>query len=250
MSNPYQKFSEWAYEYGNLLTVNIFARDALILSCPKQIRELFSHPASSGKYPIETFHILAGGPYGITSAEGSMWSEQRRFCVRSLKQFGFGSKTSLEPHIVSEADEVVQWIKSESRKNEDGTVSLIDVLKNSTSNTLWKIVTGERIHLENPTVYKITGEFIRAMNYSVKSGFTMFPWIKHFAPVLSGYTDLMTCSKKLHRFIKDQFNEHQKTTTPGTEPRDMIDAYIEQMKLAENDATSSFHGKLGGKLVI
>lgn len=138
--------------FDSSLTFECFSR-ALVISDVKLMKEVFSHPASTGKYKTDTFLVPTRGPYGVINTEGELWYEQRQFLIRTLVKHGFGSKTALEPIIVSEAHEVVEWIKNEMAKVE--VVSLVEIFRIATNNTLLTLVTGERVGLENTKVSKL-----------------------------------------------------------------------------------------------
>ena len=54
---------------------------------------------------------------GIIHSRGLHWAAQRRFALKTLKDFGFGKK-SLETAINEEIDEVIQYFQSHQVINE------------------------------------------------------------------------------------------------------------------------------------
>ena len=56
---------------------------------------------------LKEFKYDGGIPRGIIHTEGSHWTIQRRFSLKTLKDFGFG-KQSLEVAINTEIDEVIK----------------------------------------------------------------------------------------------------------------------------------------------
>ncbi len=47
---------------------------------------------------------------GIIFADGQLWSEQRRFALKNLRDFGFG-KGSMEALIKDEVHDLVEYLK-------------------------------------------------------------------------------------------------------------------------------------------
>jgi hypothetical protein len=68
---------------------------------------------------------------------GEPWRRQRRFCLRNLKDFGFG-KSSIEDLILDEFKELVSQLRSDNvPKNQTTVVSLDQSLNAATSNVIW-----------------------------------------------------------------------------------------------------------------
>jgi hypothetical protein len=60
---------------------------------------------------MENFPRPVFDPFpGLSFNEGESWSEQRRFALRTLRDFGFG-KTSMEVGVVEEAAELVEYFR-------------------------------------------------------------------------------------------------------------------------------------------
>lgn len=152
LKDPHKRLSEWVPKYGNLFTISLGpSTKALIISDPKLMKEIFSLSASTGKFQTETFSLPSRGQYGLVTTEGKVWSEQRQFSIKCLKEFGFGNKKTLEPVIISEAQEVMTWIDKEMEKNGE-VEGILKIFKIATNNTLWTMFCGERVNLLNQQV--------------------------------------------------------------------------------------------------
>ncbi|CAL8123353.1 unnamed protein product [Orchesella dallaii] len=240
VKNPHLKLSKWAKKYGALYTIRLGFRNALVTSDAKSMKDLFGHPASTKKFQMDTFLLLSKGRYGIFTAEGEAWAEQRQFFIRSLVDFGFGSgKTSLEPLILDEAQYVIEWIEAESKNS--SSVCLNEILRIATSNVLWTLVNGKRNNLTDNNISLLTQNVIDGVQQSIKNGFGFFPWIKYIAPELSGYNSYYKACNDLYAFITERFEEHKSQFTPDA-PKDIIDAYIQELLNKANDPSSSFYG--------
>ena len=73
-------------------------------------QELFGREEFSGR-KVSNFlkenKFLKTGPRGIINTEGDQWITQRRFSLKTLKDFGFGRK-SLEGPISTEIDLIIE----------------------------------------------------------------------------------------------------------------------------------------------
>ena len=73
-------------------------------------KELFSKEEFSGRKVnafLKEFKFDGDIPRGIIHTQGSHWNIQRRFSLKTLKDFGFG-KQSMELAINAEIDEVIR----------------------------------------------------------------------------------------------------------------------------------------------
>ena len=74
------------------------------------MKELFAREDFSGR-PVSKFleenRFFGKLPQGILNTEGHQWITQRRFALKTLKDFGFGKK-SLEATVNIEIDEIIR----------------------------------------------------------------------------------------------------------------------------------------------
>ena len=132
-------------------------------------------------------HIKCKG-LGVALSEGQYWKEQRRFALRHLRDFGFG-KTSMEEFILVEAKKLAEML----RKEQNPTF-LNHNLQISVVNTLWSIVVGEKLELDDPKLEGIVRHIVTFMSEAMpQSPFTQCLPNKNMArlPILrefAGYT--------------------------------------------------------------
>lgn len=87
---------------------------------------------------------------GLINSDGEEWMEQRRFTLRTLRDFGFGKKC-MEAMIMDEVTEVIDRLKKHSGK----PVSVNRMFSLAILNSLWTILTSERYEHDDPTLNKI-----------------------------------------------------------------------------------------------
>ena len=85
-------------------------------------------------------------PAGIILNAGEGWSVQRRFALRTLRDFGFGRK-SLEGSMNVEIDEMIEMYvgKAADKDNGGGNILISTDFNFPIINILWQIVAGRRI---------------------------------------------------------------------------------------------------------
>jgi hypothetical protein len=71
------------------------------------------------------------------------WTEQRRFTLRTLREFGFG-KSGMEEMINNEVFEFIPYIISVANENKNGTIKVQNLFNVSILNALWQIIAGSR----------------------------------------------------------------------------------------------------------
>ncbi len=243
VQDPHLKLSKWAQKYGSLFTIYFGPKAALILSSPKVMKEILGTAQSTGKFKTDTLLLISQGQNGIVNSEGESWLEQRQFCMRALRQFGFGNSRSMEPLILAEVEQVCKWV--EQRKE---PVVLGQVLKKATANALWTVVSGERMSFEDSKVSELLDEFSKALQTTMKTGLGFLPMLKYVAPEMSGYHAFDKACKDIHGFIEDKFEEHLKDHVEG-QRKDVMDCYIEHWKGIQDEEASqkasSFKGDQG-----
>ena len=78
--------------------------------------------------------------HGVVSSSGNLWTEQRRFALRQLRDLGMG-KNSIESHILREIEAVTNGFKTAAATKESVDLNL--TLNIATINIIWAIVAGE-----------------------------------------------------------------------------------------------------------
>lgn len=69
----------------------------------------------------------------------------------------------------------------------------------------------------------------RAKAFDIAGGIlSIFPWIRHLAPKISGYELLVTLNRELRSFLMETINEHKKNYIKGREI-DLIDMFLAEM---------------------
>jgi len=92
---------------------------------------------------------------GLIRSEGESWEQLRRFTLRQLRDFGFG-KNSMELLIMEEVKEILNWMKSMEGKPIGGIKEKMSL---AVVNSLWTIISGERLKHDDPALLALTSGF-------------------------------------------------------------------------------------------
>ena len=187
---------------------------------------------------------------GIIFSSGSFWKRQRRFVYSHLQNFGFG-KSSFEDKIMREVNAYISVLNDTAGKPHD--ISIITQV--SVANVVFSIVCGKRSEYDDPeflTIMKNTDESAkRLLRLSVVMN--CFPFLFYLPgdPLrVKSYPENITFFRK---FVANLYNAHMETYD-SEKTRDIMDAYIHEMKKAEiskeaSDFTYEQLSKVVGDLV-
>ena len=188
---------------------------------------------------------------GIIFSRGQTWAEQRRFTLRVLRDFGFG-KSAMEDTVLDEVDKLCDELSNHIGKEIDiGLKMNISVL-----NSLWAILTGEKLPLNDPKLQNIVERF---NDFFAKSSdpsaalASFFPYppmirwkiMKPFRRALNFDEEaLLDSMNGVSQMAKDQIESHK---VDGNEDdiNDFIDAYLAEMRRQDNNRNSSFYRDRG-----
>ena len=190
-----------------------------------------------------------GRPPGVIFTSGPYWKELRRFMLRNLKDFGFG-KSSMEQLFHDEVSKLCQTLN----KKTDQTLDLAGMFNVAIVNSLWSLITSEKLDHDDPALLKIVAQ----INHVVRNANPISP-IAAALPdprmskwpllsKLSGYYLLEGTFGSLLGLIEPYLKEHKKTLDPEN-IRDFLDLMLaEQQK--STDPQSCFHGELGTATIL
>jgi len=214
------------------------------------VRHLFNLPEMQLRDNTEGFKFLireerdvvhnADIP-GVLISNGATWSEQRRFTLRALRDFGFG-KASMEEMIHEEVLMFLEVIKkAEGEPFDFGNKFNLPIL-----NALWRVTVGTRFDYDDPKlisiVERLTAFFQRIGNPAVIL-IIAFPWITKIFPKFLDRDQDIVINKDIIALMTKCINEHEETIDQN-EPRDLIDKVL--IEIGETTSPdSSFYGNVG-----
>lgn len=173
---------------------------------------------------------------GVTCTDGELWSAQRSFVVRHLRNLGFG-KSPMEIMIKDEVSVILDVIKESQPDLRIGRLLAPSVL-----NVLWSLITGSRISRSNPRLYNLLDLFNKRSKAFDMSGGTLsqHPWLRFVAPEMTGFNLLNNINKELSDFFMEIIMDHHKTWRENCDD-DLIYSFISEMR--SKDESSYFTSK-------
>jgi cytochrome P450 len=143
---------------------------------------------------------------------------QRRFALKTLKDFGLGRK-SIEESIHVEIAEMMDTFV-----NTKGDVELGSDFNVPIINILWQIVAGARFNLDNPRDASIMENVRDSVDQGLKT-FLIPHFLAKMFPKLSGLKRMKEGEKEMMGFLGEIIKEHEQNLDRDN-PKDFIDAYL------------------------
>lgn len=178
-------------------------------------------------YKVRTW----GERFGLLLTDSDFWKEQRRFCLRHLREFGFGRRSMsglIEEETTNMVENLKNMIKSSGKNSIDCNMEKlfgIHVL-----NTLWTMLAGVRYNTNDKELRRLQSLLSELFEkaHMVGALFNHFPFLRFIAPEYSGYNVYVRAHMPLWEFLSKEIKHHKETFNPA-ELRDFIDVYLEML---------------------
>ncbi|CAG0891411.1 unnamed protein product [Darwinula stevensoni] len=186
---------------------------------------------------IQKFQRWRKMPPGIVTGNGSLWQDNRRFTMRTLRDFGFG-KTTLDGIISNEALALCDVFKKKAKDPFDLDYSVnVAVL-----NVIWKMTADEQYPHEDVRM----ANFMQLLTLNLEDARTLgpiqfVPILKYlYIPAFQAYRRVKNRIEGIIAGFKGKVDEHKNNFDPDN-IRDYIDAYLQEMKAQQSRGEVNKH---------
>lgn len=235
--NPPVQFSKWVAKYGEVYTIYFGRQQAVVISDPLLMKQVFARPETTGNYPTILFKIifLRGG---VASSSGHIWQEQRAFLVKCLRKLE--SSSSLETFVNHEVAELANWFDEKIR--DEVEIFLPERLKAFTSNVMWAFLTGSR---EETGISHVMENSVQSLNRTTSTGLAFFNVIGKIAPEWSEMKDYRKWSDQMKEFCQKAVEQEKlDKNVSGNQTDSILQSYLERVKNTTSEL-STFYGESG-----
>ncbi|XP_072519864.1 cytochrome P450 2D9-like [Salminus brasiliensis] len=234
ITNPLKDFERFAERYGNVYSLYIGGRPAVVLTGLKAVKEALVNKAAdfSGRPRDMLFNHITEGKGIVFLDYGPLWKEHRRFSLMTLRNFGLG-KQSMEDRILGEIEHLVARLE----KSIGGFMNPDTLFHEAASNIIYLVLFGIRYEYGDETLKQYVTSFVESTK--IANG----PWgmIYDTLPILRGlplpFRKALQHFETVKNINENMVNKHKPTRVPG-EPKNFVDCYLDEMDKKGNDETS------------
>ncbi|CAG0902407.1 unnamed protein product [Cyprideis torosa] len=231
-SKSHESYFELSKKYGPIFSLSLTQGvDAIVVTDADLINEMFSSDTFLPRPHNKMFQFFGdGGEHGFASATGKVWYDNRRFALRTLKDFGFG-KTSLQDIIKVDVRQLTQRIRD--RLNEPLTLG--DELHVAIVNTIWHMIAEKSYNHEDRKLLDFFHFLHKSQKAFQKLGLLFFQsWLLDYLPDnWTAWADVMEF-KKHWWIIRDEIKLHRESLMPDFN-RDYIDCFLRNQQKEPNN---------------
>ncbi|CAG0919875.1 unnamed protein product [Notodromas monacha] len=226
----------WAKKYGKVFSFKFGQYDVVIVCDYKIAKDINTWETLTSRPQYLFYHFfMKYQNLGIIFSNGELWKQNRRFTLKTLRDYGFGKK-KMEGTIYEEFNILLEDIFKEGIPMGDGkVVEFKDAMTLATENIMNSFTTGKRYEKDDEEFHKLTNILkTRIVDLSFIKLMSIFPTIYHRIPdfwLKERYNERDYFYSQMKKVIQ----EHRKTLDPA-EPRDFIDcSLIEQDRLLNSN---------------
>ncbi|KAM9228729.1 cytochrome P450 2D17-like [Dugong dugon] len=236
---PYS-FGQLRRRFGDVFSLQLAWRPVVVVNGLAAVHEalVLRGEDTADRPPMPIYKHLGFGPraQGLVLARyGPAWREQRRFSVSTLRNFGLGKK-SLEQWVTEEAACLCTAFADQAGY----PFSPKALLNKAVSNVIASLTHGRRFEYDDPTILKLLVEVEASLMQ--ESGFLLE--ILNMIPVLLRIPGLArkVFSEQMNfmDLVDKLVTEHRETRDPAQPPRDVTDAFLDEVEKAKGNPESSF----------
>ncbi|KAF7284636.1 hypothetical protein GWI33_021825 [Rhynchophorus ferrugineus] len=237
----YEGTAEMSKQFGPVLGLKVGRNPIVIVYGPEAYKEFSTSIVLIGR-PDDFYYKLRtwGRRLGIILTDEEFWQEQKRFLLKHLRQFGFGTKNMshlVETEISCLIDSIDKAIMSEGYTIYD----MERFFSVSILNTLWKMMSGKRYSNDDKNMkelQQILSDLFKTV-HMVGAPFSYYPILKYIAPGISGYKCFINTHINIWKFLRNEIDYHKKHLDTAQEPTNLIDAYLHVLKVADDGSSYS-----------
>nr|QAU20957.1 cytochrome P450 [Locusta migratoria] len=233
LGSQQQAFAYLVEKYGSpLVGLRLGGELTVIASSKSVIREVLTRPEFEGR-PKHYFVQLRSLNMrkGITMVDGPLWQEQRAFVMRHMRSLGFNGsimQTLLKEELCTLLDDI--------SASSGGPMQLKKLLAPSVLNVLLHFFTGCRFPRGDQQVQTLI-QLIEERSRAVDMGggkLSAMPWLRFIQPESTGYNAIIKFNEMATAYFMKLIEDHKATYIPGKK-RNIIDAFLHEMKKAEKE---------------
>lgn len=234
-------FDQLRQRFGNVFTLYLAWTPFVVLNGLDAVREalVYHSEDTADRPPMPIYEHLWFKQYSqgvILARYGREWREQRRFSLSALRNFGLGKK-SLEQWVTEEASSLCDAFADYTGR----PFSPRALLDKAVSNVISSLTFGRRFEYDDPRLLKLLDRLHAGLEEDqglLREVLNAIPVLLHI-PGLAG--KLFSAQKAFMTLIDELVREHRTSRDPTQPPRDLTDAFLDEVEKAKGNPKSSFN---------
>ncbi|XP_030762613.1 probable cytochrome P450 303a1 [Sitophilus oryzae] len=228
--------AEMSKNFGPVLGLKVGKDPIIIIYGPHIIKEFSTSDDFIGR-PIGLYYNLRtwGKRLGILLTDEEVWQEQKRFIVKHLRKFGYGSN-----NMTFILQEEIKYLSDSLEEAISNSGYIICDIRNFFNvgilNTLWKLISGKRYGYEDRYMVELQNILTKLFKTIHMTGapFSHFPFLKYISPEMSGYKCYIDAHISVWNFLRNELQCHKRILNLNTDPTNLMDTYLAQLNSIEN----------------
>ena len=236
------------YQKNGMMYFKQFGINTLWVGDFDTVKQIFNHADGNGRVTnnvkpfFKASRKLEGDQIpGVLFSSRETWQQQRRFALKTLRDFGFG-KQSMEEMIEEEINDFKAFLERKREKAFD----IAPLLNLPILNSLWKVTVGERFDYEDQKLLDICERLGRSfkVNFSAKMGMIYsYPWLLKLPKCLFDGSFIIDLFNDVIDLMQENVRMHHQTLDVN-DCRDYTDMALREIGTTA-DSKSSFYGQFG-----
>ncbi|XP_019479516.1 PREDICTED: cytochrome P450 2D14 isoform X2 [Hipposideros armiger] len=234
-------FPKLRSRFGDVFSLQLAWTPLVVINGLEAVREalVYRSEDTADRPPMPIYKHLGVGPHSegvILARYGKEWREQRRFSVSTLRNFGLGKK-SLEQWVAEEATCLCAAFADQA----GSPFSPNALLNKAVSNVIASLIYGRRFKYKDPLLLKL----LDLMEDALKEESGLKNQLLNSVPMLMHIpgmaTKILPAQKAFMALLDELVTEHKMTRDPAQPPRDLTDAFLDEVEKAKGSTESSFN---------
>ncbi|XP_007523500.2 cytochrome P450 2D14-like [Erinaceus europaeus] len=226
--------------YGNVFSLQMAWTPTVVLNGLAAVREALVERSedTSDRPPSTVYEHLGLGPRSegvILARYGHAWREQRRFSLSTMRNFGLGKK-SLEESVTEEASCLCAAFAAQ-----DGSpFRPKELLNKAVSNVISSLIYARRFEYDDPHFLKmldLMDDFLKEDSGFVRQVLSEIPVLLK----IPGMAKRFFPGQKALMAMLDELNSENRMTWEPDQPRDLTDAFLDEVEKAKGNPESTFN---------
>ncbi|CAG7822951.1 unnamed protein product [Allacma fusca] len=239
---PYRAYYKLSETYGDIMSVKVGLQETVVLSSYEVMKDLLTKEDVSGRLLVgPLFDRTNGENLGIAFGNGEPQETLKVFAHRTLREFGFAKRDSMEALIRIELEDIMQKLNKISQNNGGRTV-FERFFQLGFLNVLWGMLAGKRYSLDDPKLINLLKMNSQWFQSGVFGGGIVFayPFLRYIFPDALGYNLQQKVNVKIFDYVKEMIAEHRSRDGFDTDPQSFNDVFLGQIQADAGKSNSAF----------